>query len=340
MIKYNYSGYYTEDVVRNDWMEKLLRDNGYECELSDKPDYIFHNPYTNDDYLKCDGIRIFSTGEDIYPDFNLVDYAIGFDYISLGDRYFRHPLYLSYKSDWELAREKHKKVNRSNDHNRKFCNFIYSNSYADSRREEFFNLLSKYKKIDSGGRFLNNIGYPVEDKLEFQKNYKFSIAFENASTPGYTTEKLTQAFAAGTVPIYWGNPVVDRDFNTKSFINCHDYASFDEVISVVKRIDADDELYYSYLQEPICTPQQFEQAVEMEEGMKEFILHIFEQPYEKAFRRNLGCWGMLYNKRMKVQLMELDMRRMTLPNLLKVNVRFVKRRLEGFLRKCHLWRDR
>ena len=28
---------------------------------------------------------------------------------------------------------------------------------------------------------------------------------------------------ANCIPIYWGNPLVDHDFNTKSFINYHDF---------------------------------------------------------------------------------------------------------------------
>lgn len=132
----------------------------------------------------------------------------------------------------------------------KFCNFIYSNSEADVRRKEFFSLLSKYKRIDSGGMFLNNIGSLVNDKFEFQRAYKFSIAFENSSCSGYTTEKLIDAKAAGSIPIYWGNPDINKEFNTKSFINCHDYDSFAEVIDLVKNIDNDSRLYESYMTAP------------------------------------------------------------------------------------------
>lgn len=36
------------------------------------------------------------------------------------------------------------------------------------------------------------------------RRYKFTIAFENQSYPGYVTEKIADALMAGTVPIYWG----------------------------------------------------------------------------------------------------------------------------------------
>ena len=66
----------------------------------------------------------------------------------------------------------------------------------------------QYKHIDSGGKYKNNIGAPVADKLAFLSEGKFNIAFENSSANGYTTEKLIEAFAAGTIPLYWGDESV------------------------------------------------------------------------------------------------------------------------------------
>ena len=126
-----------------DYLGCFLRDHGIQCELSDNPDYILHYPYTGNSYLNCDGIRIFWTGEDVTPDFNLVDYAIGFDHISFGDRYLRRPLYLGYKYDWERAKKKHLIVSESA-HLRKFCNFVYSNGNAVRQREDFYHLFCIY----------------------------------------------------------------------------------------------------------------------------------------------------------------------------------------------------
>ena len=38
-----------------------------------------------------------------------------------------------------------------------------------------------------------------------------TIAFENSSFPGYTTEKIFEPMLEGSIPIYWGNPRVDED---------------------------------------------------------------------------------------------------------------------------------
>jgi hypothetical protein len=117
-------------------------------------------------------------------------------------------------------------------------------------RINFFNKLSKYKKVDSGGRFLNNIGMPVKNKLDFIKDYKFVISFENSSYMGYTTEKLVEPMIVNSIPIYWGNPKVDMDFNTKSFINIEHVTQFDEAIERIIEIDKDDEKYVALINEP------------------------------------------------------------------------------------------
>ena len=45
-------------------------------------------------------VKIYFTGENDVPDFNLADYALGFHYIDFGDRYLRFPLYLLDHYSW------------------------------------------------------------------------------------------------------------------------------------------------------------------------------------------------------------------------------------------------
>src|SRR3989442_12361365 len=105
----------------------------------------------------------------------------------------------------------------------KFFCFIARNSRHPSpahKRNAFFHRLSRYKKVDAGGRAFNNIGYRVPGgpwgKIEFLKRDKFNIAFENASLPGYTTEKIVEAMAARDPPLYRGNPPIHREFNPRN----------------------------------------------------------------------------------------------------------------------------
>jgi hypothetical protein len=63
---------------------------------------------------------------------------------------------------------------------------------------------------------------------------------------------MIHAYASNTIPIYFGNDKVLEDgFNPKSFINCHDYDSIDDIVNVIIKIDKDDELYKQMIAEPI-----------------------------------------------------------------------------------------
>jgi lipoate-protein ligase B len=72
----------------------------------------------------------------------------------------------------------------------KFCAAVISNFYTtDGFRLNFINELNKYKIVDMGGYYDNNIG-KIYDKIEFLSSYKFSIAMENTEGEGYLSEKI------------------------------------------------------------------------------------------------------------------------------------------------------
>lgn len=214
----------------------------------ENPDFLFCSDFGDKHYsYSCP--KIFFSGENASPDFNKYDYAIAFDDISFADRYYRLPLFHLYLRPSDLAPQKITQAQWQQ--KTKFCNFIYSNSeYADPRRVNFFLKLSAYKHVDSGGGLLNNTGGRVKEKLPWQSDFRFSIAFENSLKPGYSTEKILQALQAGTIPIYWGNPCIDKDFNEKCFINCHAYTNFNEVIEAIKRLEGDEQACLNMLNEP------------------------------------------------------------------------------------------
>jgi len=193
---------------------------------------------------KC--IRIFYTGENLRPDFNECDYALSFDH-SNNNRNLRLPLYVLY-NDYPQLIKRHFPDNLLKQKT-KFCCFIVSNP-DNPVRNDFFLELSKYKTVDSGGRYLNNIGRPVEDKIQFMKDYKFVISFENESYPGYVTEKVYEPKLVDALPIYWGDPLVSKEFNPASFINCHDFKSMDAVIKYVIELDQNDDRYLEYVKAP------------------------------------------------------------------------------------------
>lgn len=258
----------------------------YDVKLTNTPDFLFYsNNGGAEKFKNC--VKIFLTGENMIPNFNECDFGQAFAYIDFGMRYFRKPFIVneSINNRSEVSKDLL---------NRKFCNFIYSNSSwpGTKVRDNFCTFLQKYKKVDCPGKSLHNIDCPdlsprfgnwYSSKLNFLKNYKFTIAFENSFSDGYTTEKLAQPFYSLSVPIYWGNPLVTKDYNPKAFINCNDYENdFSAVIERVKELDNDDKQYLSMLSEK---PMQEDYDFDIFKKFAEWIYFIVERgnkPFDKG----------------------------------------------------------
>ena len=113
----------------------------------------------------------------------------------------------------------------------RFCGFLVS--YAKRRRPacatSFSTSFADTKKWIPAGGALNNIGIASPQgaaaKLEFLRPYKFNIAFENASVPGYTTEKLSRPCRRAACRFTGATPRIDREFNPRSFLNYFDFPS-------------------------------------------------------------------------------------------------------------------
>ena len=209
-----------------------------------------------------------------------------------------------------------------------FCSFVVSNPHGNEARAQFMDELSKYKTVHSGGRWRNNVGGPVADKMAFQKTHKFSIAFENACHPGYTTEKIVQSFAAQTIPIYWGDPRVAETFNTDAFINCNDYPNWESVIERVKEIDQNDALWQKMMEAPALKDPQIVERMRQE--AKDFLYHIFDQEPETAKRFSRDYWTL---KKLKERQREVKAYQRSCRGL---SESFYMEHLYPFVRK-HAW---
>lgn len=275
-IKIDFVDFFRGFDKENNQFTHILRER-YDVEISDTPDYIFFSSFGKH-FLDYDCVKIYFTGECIVPDFNLCDYAMAFDHISFGDRYLRVPLYevLHYKPKYQALINGTIPVKSKTD----FCGFVVSNDQGMKERLQMYKLLSAYKKVDSGGHYMNNIGGPIKDKFAFDQSHKFSLAFENCSHKGYTTEKIVEAFAAGAIPIYYGNPEIGKEFNTKAFVNTHDFASLEDAVKRVIEIDQNDELYKQMKAEPIITGARKDDS-----ELRAFLYNIFDQPLDAARRR-------------------------------------------------------
>lgn len=85
-------------------------------------------------------------------------------------------------------------------------------STGHRRRREFAEKMKG--KLDLYGRGIRDIARK-EDGL---RDYMFSVAIENIQWPGYHTEKIIDCFMTGTVPIYYGDPMIGKRFNTRGIL--------------------------------------------------------------------------------------------------------------------------
>ena len=254
-------------------------------------DYVFHSCFGYD-VLNYSGVRIYVTGENVSPNFGISDYAMAFDKMEFGDRYCWLPLIKLYREAYAALQTPRLPVDDVLKTKTDFCSYVMSSTRDSApERTRIFDLLNEYKTVNSGGKWNNNVGGPVPNKLEFQSPHKFVIACENCSTPGYLTEKFSEAAQANAIPIYWGDPTIGSVFNPKAFVNCHDFQTLEAAVERVKQIDADDALYQQMLTEP-WFPGGLEPECLRDDYFRNFLTRIFDQEHADAYRRNRGRFGM------------------------------------------------
>ncbi len=76
----------------------------------------------------------------------------------------------------------------------------------------------------------------VPSKIDTLGNYKFCICFENAILNGWVTEKIFECLAAGTIPIYWGAPDIERYVPQSCFIDMREFWTYQELGGFLKAL--------------------------------------------------------------------------------------------------------
>lgn len=245
-IKVNF-GYFWPDFNPADNYFTRVLSKKYNVVISDQPDlFFFTHAYNNKrDYLNYNCHRVFLGWENVRADWNCCDYVLDSDFYTNNPRHKRWPIWAA----WDTAQLTQPKKRELFLQKKKFACMVVSNAKA-KERIAFFHELSKYKQVDSGGKHLNNIGGPVANKMDFIKDYKFVISFENSTHPGYTTEKLIEPMLVNSIPVYWGNEEVGKDFNTGSFLHVNQYGSYKDVIDHLIELDRNEDQYLHIAMQP------------------------------------------------------------------------------------------
>ena len=246
------------DILSEDF--EVIRDD-------QNPDYLFfcdeNFGQNNRNFDDKKITKIFYTGENRRPWNYSCHYAITFDHLD-SPQFYRLPLYAlenwvnQKKLGWCNLTD-FKRTMRAKD-KEGFCSFVVRNGGC-AERNELFHELSKYKQVDSGGPLFNNVGGPIDQdgfnshvtKTNFIKKRKFHLAYENSMFPGYVTEKILHGFLGESIPIYWGSPCVEMDFNPNAFINRHRFRNREEMINYIKVVDQNDDLYDEMMSQSILS---------------------------------------------------------------------------------------
>lgn len=205
-------------------------------------------------------------GENMRPSYATYSHSLSFDYDTYGGRNYRLPLWYA-RLAWDGFNQKARHIGSKNHGfeplipikpllqkrkldlsiKKKFCAMIAGKT--EGLRINLFSSLSQHKKVDGYG---NMFGKPLrKSKFDILSDYKFCLCPENSIYSGYTTEKLLDAYAGGTVPVYSGDPGKDHEFNRHAYLNYYDTQDIEGTINSIKKYDSDDGEYTNTYQEPL-----------------------------------------------------------------------------------------
>ena len=243
---------------------KLLSDE-YDLEISDTPDIVFGSVRFNNEFKNYpNAIKIQFIGESEEPYFHWnIDYSISMSKNTYNGRNLYCPLFVL---DDLVKRENYNSINKI-DKTKLICAcFRNKNSF----RNDEFNTLSKHIDIENLG---GKIGKTISDKLNSISKYKFNFCFENKKKPGYCTEKIYDAYMAGCIPVYNGDPLITEIFNPKSFINCEG-KSIEQIVNEINNVSNDETLYKEMISQPMFNNQNY--ILDKLSEVKRFLINIIE----------------------------------------------------------------
>ena len=261
----------------------------YDFTFDDTPDFLFFSHIGHRHRLyNC--TKIFHTQEKYWPNWKECDYA-AISVLVDDPRSAYLPIYAFDGRPEKLVRTSVPNpvtVRASKPH---FCSLLCA--YVDRtvrRREHFFQVLNRRRKVDSTGRALNNTGFrlPPGDryqiKVDWLAQYRFNLAFENTRRAGWCTEKLVDPLHVNTIPIYWGDPRVKDYFNPESFICRDDFSSDEELADYVLHVDDTPELYARYIRTAPFYDNRPNSAYDRN-GLLSFFDQIFRARQKPAAQR-------------------------------------------------------
>ncbi len=201
-----------------------------------------------------------------YRVYHYGDYAVNKVHLSLGmghdvdsEKYFRFPEWILFtfapESSYKDIQDRINEINESRPLKDSKGIVLLASHDDYGTRERICRDIEKIFPITYAGKWRNNssdlwMNYG-NDKQLYLKNFKFNICPENVDANGYCTEKIFDAFLAGSIPIYHGdmNNPENGLINKNAVIFWNYDGDNDEQMELVKRLSSDDKYYDSFMKQ-------------------------------------------------------------------------------------------
>ena len=210
--------------------------------------------------------KLYHSSEYRLVDYSQFDFVISSNSDVLHDNYFRHPYWME-AMEWSHEGVPKQENARFGEpiNLEQLCRPLGSQFRLRSRRAALFSshlfyprlelkvLVENFLPVDCFGAAFSGLASannsPHDSKSMVLKNYAFNLCPENSISPGYITEKVPEAFAAGCLPITWADKSIFDDFNSAAFINLYT----DSTTSPSKALEVllDDDSLNEFAQQPL-----------------------------------------------------------------------------------------
>ena len=193
---------------------------------------------------------------------------------------------------------------------------VYVSTRCREMRENAFDLFSKLGDVYAASRCHgSNAVYQQDNQkvdkswkyaYKIMKKYRFALTFENANVSYYHTEKIINAFAAGSVPIYWGSDTIFNIFNKDAFI-FFDKDNHQKTLEMVKYLEKNPLEYEKMVTQPILAKGALEKYFSLSDDigggiLKRKIRKMLQGTSEIGLQRGNGKYNLDYPHGMKQPL--------------------------------------
>jgi hypothetical protein len=257
MIRVDFRGFWPGFNYKDNLFFNYLIENQALVVDPHDPDIIIYSDYYDSEDIDMTQKKILYSPENVVKDDAIFKFTMSHHPNSYNNFRFQNFFYYPYFMEMAQASESKDLESLRYKKKTRHINFIYSN-HRDRLRNDYFKYINNFYKVDSYGRYKNNMGpiaQPKDDllssralqKIALITNYKFTISFENSPGPNYISEKIWEPLCVNSIPIYFGNKAIFDYFNKDRIIYISDRKDFSKSISVIKEIDSSKNVYDQYV---------------------------------------------------------------------------------------------